>query len=777
MAETLSEHDAALASSIRPAYRRWERITEAGDAPARVDLADTARAEFSINPGVGQLGVSGVTPGDHLSLCVPTGERMVTLIADSHGQASFGYLPDTHGTYQTGAGIFMELGQGSELIGGPFVIVNESTTPPQASAPISPLDVSDVGDPARFNQPLTAGFGYLEMRDGVKLSAMVQFPPEQLYGPGPYPTLVEYSGYKPSHPEGGGQTSLIGPLLGFAVVGVNMRGTGASGGVYDVFSRANQADGYDIIEIVGRQEWCLHHHVGMVGVSYPGISQLITASTRPPSLAAICPMSVVDDAWRQQWPGGVYNNGFTREWLHTRDQAAFGGEGWELAIAETDPVCADNLKWRGQDVDFELMARSIEFYSPTNDLRRMKVLSRSIEVPVFLCGAWQDEQTGSRFATMLDDLSGARVLRATMYNGHHPDSLNPALMVRWYEFLSFFVAKRVPKVNEMVRAMAPGVLADAFKAPADLEGDRFEHFGDDFDAALAAYLEEPPIRLIFESGLAGTVPGAFGGTFELSSTSFPVPGARVREWFAASDHHLVDHPVDASSSVEIHFDAEAGSIMTFDPESGGDAYDPGDMDRFTPPFVPHTWTASPDGTEWWFDTDPLTAPVTISGPGHLELWCAPGSVDAAVQVLLTEVTADGTEIRVQAGWLRLGHSCVDVAESTEVWPEYTFAQGDFVDLTPGQPVCRKIPIYPVSHAFRTGSKIRVAVKTPGRDNALWAFESPEAAYGEVTHTVLWGGQHQTVLRFPTLAVEVPDITVDRTTLRGQPTRPDPHAAG
>ena len=44
---------------------------------------------------------------------------------------------------------------------------------------------------------------------------------------GPFPTVVEYSGYDPSNPDGSGVG--VAPLavaLGYAWVGVNMRGSG-----------------------------------------------------------------------------------------------------------------------------------------------------------------------------------------------------------------------------------------------------------------------------------------------------------------------------------------------------------------------------------------------------------------------------------------------------------------------------------------------------------------------------------------------------------------------
>jgi len=91
-------------------------------------------------------------------------------------------------------------------------------------------------------------------RDGTSLALDVRLP-----GPvenGPYPTLVEYSGYgyaNPAGPESG--ISQILNLLGYAVVDVNMRGTGCSGGAFDYYEAAAELDGYDVVETAARQPW------------------------------------------------------------------------------------------------------------------------------------------------------------------------------------------------------------------------------------------------------------------------------------------------------------------------------------------------------------------------------------------------------------------------------------------------------------------------------------------------------------------------------------------
>src|SRR4051812_46098575 len=178
-----------------------------------------------------------------------------------------------------------------------------------------PLHVMSRGEtpPQSFYdaQHLSVGFGYITTRDGTKLSATITLP-----GPvdqGPYPTVIEYSGYDPSHPGSPQPSTLIAQLLGYATVGVNVRGSGCSGGAFSFFEPLQQLDGYDVVEAVAAQPWVRHGKPGMVGISYPGIAQTFVAPTRPPHLAAIAPLSVVADTYRSlAYPGGIPNTGFPR---------------------------------------------------------------------------------------------------------------------------------------------------------------------------------------------------------------------------------------------------------------------------------------------------------------------------------------------------------------------------------------------------------------------------------------------------------------------------------
>jgi uncharacterized protein len=451
-----------------------------------VDLTDALPATFTVVPSVEQLTVTGATPRRPLTLVeAGTLERIVTLYTDDLGQLVVQYVPDSFLVHDPQTDGVLPTVDGRTVRPGSYRVVSEGVPgepfdgPVEASAPFDVLAVDDIPDPALYDgQTLPAvpssalggvqpgytdedGYGYLETRDGTLLSVNVRLPDPNLYGPGPYPTVVQYSGYAPSRPgtPGGADAGgMIANLMGFAYVGVNIRGSGCSGGVFDAFNAAQAGDGYDTIEAVARQPWVKHGKVGMIGISYSGITQLYVGATQPPSLAAITPLSVIEDPWYQQWPGGVYNAGFTQQWLAQRDDEAAGGAQWvKDRISGGDTTCSSNLLIRSQNIPFEDFARSLERRPADADARNLSTKVRDIEAPVYLTGSWQDEQTGSRFGLLLDDFDSVPSTRTklTMFNGHHPDGFSPLVLYRWFEFLSFYLDQSVPKLNPLVRLLAP----------------------------------------------------------------------------------------------------------------------------------------------------------------------------------------------------------------------------------------------------------------------------------------------------------------------------------
>ena len=223
---------------------------------ATTSTATLAKATFTVQPGTEQVAVFGATPGEELSVKLD-GAEVATGTVDTQGSLLFRNVA---------------AGDGYRI---------ESATAASDAFRIAAAD--EVPDPSLYTKQQTllpaGGFGYIVTRDGTTLGANVILP-----GPadgGPYPTVVEYSGYQPSDPDSA-QLAQLYTAQGFAYVGVNMRGTGCSGGSYRFFELAQSLDGYDMIEAIAAQPWVKDHQVGMVGISYPGISQLFVAATQLP---------------------------------------------------------------------------------------------------------------------------------------------------------------------------------------------------------------------------------------------------------------------------------------------------------------------------------------------------------------------------------------------------------------------------------------------------------------------------------------------------------------
>src|SRR5262245_14147143 len=100
----------------------------------------------------------------------------------------------------------------------------------------------------------------------------------------------------------------------YAVVRVDGRGIGGSGGRRTMLSRGEAQDFHDCVEWAGAQPWSTGK-VAVMGISYFAINAWRVAAQRPPALAAIVPWEGALDSYRDiQRHGGIFSNGFISGW-------------------------------------------------------------------------------------------------------------------------------------------------------------------------------------------------------------------------------------------------------------------------------------------------------------------------------------------------------------------------------------------------------------------------------------------------------------------------------
>jgi hypothetical protein len=637
------------------------------------------------------------------------------------------------------------------------------------------------------SQHLHAGLNYVRMRDGILLAATVRLPPGKSLADGPFPTVIEYSGYAVAAPhslidalEGSDPSddpllpdtstvvgSVIAPLLGFATVSVQMRGTGCSGGAFDLFGLPSDYDGYDIVQTVGAQPWVLHHKVGMVGISYSGFSQLVVAGTDPPDLAAITPLSPTDDLYSTGYPGGIYNGGFAASWIAQRvsdaEPAPQGGQPWATAeIAAGDTTCLANQRLHLQARSLASLVRPNLARAPLLfDERSPAVWASHIKVPVFLAGALEDEEVGPQWPALINALQRDKDVYVTMMNGTHTDSLGPDTISRWLEFLDIYVAGRVPSPSPTLDALAPLLYANLTSGAKSVAPPVLRFTTEpSLAAARAAFSEDDPrVRVLFDNGGGSLGPGALQPTYEAGFSSWPPSGTIVR------------YTLGPGGTLEVGTPNTSSAVATFRPNPAVRPAD--DLSSSANAWAaqpPYDWTTVPAGNGVAFETPVFTESTTIVGPASLNLKLRSTVRVTDLQVTVTEVRPGETEEEyVTSGFLRSSDRTLSSA-STPLDPVPTYVASDRRNLPGGRFTLVRIPVDPIAHTFRPGTRLRIVISAPGGDRPSWIFDTP-ATDNSVVDTVALGGVAGSSLVVNEVQGVVPSSTLPACgALRGEPCR-------
>ncbi|MBN8866038.1 MAG: CocE/NonD family hydrolase [Solirubrobacterales bacterium] len=716
----LKQQSAACVQEAEKAYN--EALSHL--APRR-----TEKAPYEGRGSVGDAYVTGAQEGQTLMLINDDEQVVATGTADSYGSKIFYEVPPGDG-YSVRTVVDDKTVLGTDK----FEVLDVDENPPQSFYD---------------GKTLHEGLNYVTMRDGIELAMTVRLPPGKTLADGPFPTVIEHSGYGTAGPHDllqavltGGDPlapdtstavgALIAPQAGFASVSVQMRGTGCSGGAYGLFDLPTTYDGYDMVETVANQSWSTGK-VGLVGISYSGISQLFAGGTRPPHLAAIAPMSVTTDIYTGTgYPGGIFNQGFALSWVTDRVNDAKptpdGGQQWARVMSTTgdpditDPTlreeqkqhCLDNQNLRLQTRDVFQMIEDNPYRTPGVFENRSpgKWLAK-VDVPVFLVGSFQDEQTGGQFGNALAGLKDNPNVWYMLQNGVHVDSLGPSVITDWADFINLFVADKLPEMPGLLTSLSPmlyGQLADAPALPVQeskycpvssgIPGCTYTSVAQakaDFKA------NTPRLRLLMDNG-AATVqgpsdpnPGApalggIGANWEIDLPDWPVPNTQAVNYYLGDSGELEQTAPSGTDEESYTADPSARPKQTLPGSGDADAW------KAQPPY---NWQPLPAGKGLGFTTDALSEDTLIAGPSSLDLQLKSTAPDTDIQVAITEVRPDGNETYVQSGWLRASHRKLDTAKSTALMPVPTHLEADGADLPAGQFSEVRVPIFPVAHMFRS----------------------------------------------------------------------------
>ncbi|MGH2758498.1 MAG: CocE/NonD family hydrolase [Actinomycetota bacterium] len=187
--------------------------------------------------------------------------------------------------------------------------------PPRSTAG-APADYTKVkGLSAAVHEDIVTDTLMLPMRDGVSVYIEVTRPAQA----GRYPTIAEISPYHGTLYERDGwrmlpeQDGLVPYFVprGYAVVMMDLRGTGRSQGCLDHMGPNDQGDAKEVIEWAASQAWS-NGRVGVIGHSYPGGTSVMSLAEQPKGLATIVVSAGLGSMYEHQFQAGVP---FLGQWL------------------------------------------------------------------------------------------------------------------------------------------------------------------------------------------------------------------------------------------------------------------------------------------------------------------------------------------------------------------------------------------------------------------------------------------------------------------------------
>jgi uncharacterized protein len=442
------------------------------------------------------------------------------------------------------------------------------------------------------------------------------------------------------------------------------------------------------------------------------------AALRPPHLDAIAPFQVTSDLYRDvAYPGGITNTGFGAFWGGVDQPMASYEGGVERTAENADTGCAQS---QASDLTAEAFHNiALEgLQHPFDDAfwqaREPGANASNIDVPVFGCLTWQDDEVSSRSSSYLSELDPARTW-VVASNGYHGMCEISAPQIT-DELVAFF--------NRFVKGEANGFDGTPHvriwhETTANSAGDDVPRWTTTFPSYSSIPVR--PLALYFGSGGELSLAPPKGET-QPDRYAYPGPALGTEDGIVFGQHNLL-------------------------------------------------WNGEePPGASVAFTTPLLTRDTEFFGSGSANIWLSSTAPDTDLQITLTEVRPDGQEVYVARGWLRASHRALDPARSTVLAPYQTDQQADARSLVPGLPTYMRIQLWPFDYVFRKGSSIRLWINAPTGETGGWSFNYIKTP---AINSIYADAQHPSAIVLGYLQgghAQAPLPTCD--TLLNQPCRPN-----
>jgi uncharacterized protein len=581
---------------------------------------------------------------------------------------------------------------------------------------------------------------YLKMRDGVEIAVTIDLPADLKPGDR-VPVLMRTTRYW-REPQIGWTVRMLVALhhasppeqledkqaayfnqRHFAVLAVDARGSGASGGNRTMeWSPAEVADMGEVSAWAAQQPWS-NGRVGTFGISYDGNAAELAATASQPAIRAVMPLyDNFDVLWAIQ-AGGVAQRALLQEWSDVvaamdRDDVCGADEakGWDcwkdrLMTSGVRPVDADphgkhlaELVSQHHNVNVAKAVATIEFgddpigpfslaeISPSG-LRARIEASR---IPMMVWCGWLDGGGGEDALTRYKNFSNPQTVVIGPLSHGGGFNVDP------------FVANHTP--------------------PEPSTDDQFKMEADFFDRVLRNDTPET-----IESSIQYYTMGE--GRWHTTKIWPPAGLSAERLYFGEHNtlNAVAPSASNASDSYTVDFTASTGKQNIWATGFGG-----GD--------VVYPDRAGEDKKLLVYNSPPLETDFEITGSPMLTVEMSSTTSDGAIHAYLEDVSPEGRVTYVDEGILRvIDRKQVDPKSLPyePLGPAHSFLRKDAQPLTPGDPAQIRFSLYPTSVLLRKGHRIRVALA--GADASVFQRYPPD---GTSRWTVYREAQRASFIELP-----------------------------
>ncbi|WP_159520702.1 CocE/NonD family hydrolase [Sunxiuqinia indica] len=552
--------------------------------------------------------------------------------------------------------------------------------------------ISEPGKYAGYSEPIYAeeydlSSQYVEMRDGVKLAIDICRPIDKTTGEvvtEPLPVIWMHTPYNRRYNGNFDDMTVecyagTGAKLvkyGYVVATVDYRGLHASFGHNENFNRgqwlsAARTDAYDVTEWLAVQPWS-DGNIGMWGCSATGGSQMQAATTAPPHLKAMFPMSFEFDVYDFRAAGGMSTT--YRPWPQP-DDGLTASQRRDLMAAPVDGDTDSTLLKQA----FKEHVGTVESLGdiPYRDSYSTNLTDEAVK-------QWWKVSSPSNY---LDEINESGI---AMY-----------MAVNWDEGNTkpgpFFAINNFTIPRKLV--IGPGVHCDWYTS-IKMTG---------FDVLV----EE--LRF-FDYWLKGIDNGIMD---EDPIYYFTYNAPKGEEWKTAKEW-----PLPEEKRVEYYLGE--GSLSTDEPNEPGK-----DVTTISYDFRPNSTTKG----AIIYETEVLSEDVQITGHPTISLWVSSTATDGDFVATIQDVAPDGTltSYNVQ-GQLRASmRKLAEPPYNKLGLPYHSCNEADVNPLIPGEPTQLEFSILPISMIFKAGHKIQLAISFAGRGTPHLDPAPEVTIYRDQTH--------------------------------------------